>query len=170
MPVFLLCTLSTLFTIISTTTRWGRNYEASPETLHRFPLHVGNGVAVGAPCDLLYEGIPSDRGSALGPHQSRASKSTSMDSPGGKFMWSAGGTHLYAPHRLQGLRPCPWTGATAKPNLSSLPSRRKVKDVLLLAPISIATSAPQSVNLVLTVLSLGCVLICWFMYTYHPLA
>jgi hypothetical protein len=170
LPVFLLCTLSTLFTIISTTTRSGRNYEASPETLHRFPLHVGNGVAVGVPCDLLYEGIPSDRGSALGPHQSRASKSTSMDSPGGKFMWSAGGTHLYAAHRLQGLRPCPWTGATAKPNLSSLPSRRKVKDVLLLAPISIATSAPQSVNLVLTVLSLRCVLICWFMYTYHPLA
>ena len=58
MPVFLLCTLSTLFTIISTTTRSGRNYEASSETLHRFPLHVGNGVAVGVPCDLLYEGIP----------------------------------------------------------------------------------------------------------------
>ena len=135
MPVFLLCTLSTLFTIISTTTRSGRNYEASPETLHRFPLHVGNGVAVGVPYDLLYEGIPSDRGSALGPHQSRASKSTSMDSPGGKFMWSAGGTHLYAPHRLQGLSPCPWIGATSKPNLSSLPSRRKVKDVLLLAPL-----------------------------------
>ena len=45
-----------------------------------------------------------------------------------------------------------------------------MKDVLLLAPISIATSAPQSVKLVLTVLSLGCVLICWFTYTYHPLA
>ena len=81
MPVFLLCTLSTLFTIISTTTRSGRNYEASPETLHRFPLHVGKGVAVGVPCDLLYEGIPSDRGSALGPHQSRASKSTSRVPP-----------------------------------------------------------------------------------------
>jgi hypothetical protein len=93
-----------------------------------------------------------------------------MDSPGGKFVWSAGGTHLYAPHRLQGLRPCPWTGATAKPNLPSLPSRRKVKDVLLLALIRIPTSAPQSVKLVLTVLSLGCVLIWWFTYTYHPLS
>ena len=58
MPVFLLCSLSTLITIISTTTSSGRNYEASPEALHRFPLHVGNGVAIGVPCDLLYEGIP----------------------------------------------------------------------------------------------------------------
>ena len=165
MPVFLLCTLSTLFTIISTTTRSGRNYEASPETLHRFPLHVGNGVAVGVPCDLLYEGIPSDRGSALDPHQSRASKSTSMVPPA-VSLCGLPEEPIYT-HRLQGLCPCPWQGATAKPNL---PSRRKVKDVLLLAPISIATSAPQSVNLVLTVLSLGCVLICWFLYTYHPLA
>jgi len=165
LPVFLLCTLSTLFTIISTTTRSGRNYEASPEALHRFPLHVGNGVAVGVPCDLLYEGIPRTAAprsvrTNLAPLKAR------QWVPPAVSLCGLPEEPIYT-HRLQGLCPCPWQGATAKPNL---PSRRKVKDVLLLAPISIATSAPQSVNLVLTVLSLGCVLICWFLYTYHPLA